>query len=60
VLTHGVQTGDVTSTSALVWTRADGPARMLVEVSLDPSFQHVRRLPGPMLTPDTDGTAGFG
>ncbi|MCT2586624.1 alkaline phosphatase D family protein [Actinophytocola gossypii] len=56
VLTHGVQTGDVTSHGAILWTRADRPARMLVEVSRDPSFRHARRLRGPVLTPDTDGT----
>lgn len=56
VLTHGVQSGDVTSTGGLVWTRADRPARMLVEVASDPSFRHARRLRGPLLTPDTGGT----
>jgi alkaline phosphatase D len=56
VLTHGVQTGDVTTDGALVWTRADRPSRMLVEVSSDPSFRHARRLRGPVLTPATDGT----
>nr|CEL21275.1 Alkaline phosphatase precursor [Kibdelosporangium sp. MJ126-NF4] len=56
MLTHGVQTGDVTTDGALVWTRADRPSRMLVEVSHDPSFRYARRLRGPVLTPDTDGT----
>src|SRR5689334_14287932 len=56
VLTHGVQSGDVTTDGALVWTRADRPSRMLVEVSRDPSFRHARRLRGPVLTPDTGGT----
>jgi alkaline phosphatase D len=56
VLTHGVQSGDVSSTGAIVWTRADRPARMLVEVAFDPSFRHSRRVRGPVLTPDTDGT----
>lgn len=56
VLTHGVQTGDVTTDGALVWTRADRPSRMLVEVSNDPSFRRSRTLRGPVLTPATDGT----
>jgi alkaline phosphatase D len=56
VLTHGVQSGDVSSTSGLVWTRADRPSRMIVEVSRDASFRHVRHVRGPLLTPDTDGT----
>ncbi|RJQ79432.1 alkaline phosphatase [Pseudonocardiaceae bacterium YIM PH 21723] len=56
LLTHGVQSGDVTSTSGLVWTRSDRPARMIVEVSPDPSFRFKRTVAGPWLTPDTDGT----
>ncbi|WP_026423120.1 alkaline phosphatase D family protein [Actinokineospora inagensis] len=56
VLTHGVQTGDVTTDGAIVWTRADRASRMLVEVSRDPSFRNARQLCGPVLTPDTDGT----
>ena len=30
VLTHGVQTGDVTRRTAIVWARADRPSRMVV------------------------------
>ncbi|AIJ21861.1 alkaline phosphatase D family protein [Amycolatopsis methanolica] len=56
VLTHGIQSGDVTPNSALVWTRADRPSRMIVEVSRDPSFRDVRTVRGPLLTPDTGGT----
>ena len=28
VLTHGVQSGDATADSAVVWTRADRPGRL--------------------------------
>jgi alkaline phosphatase D len=56
VLTHGVQSGDVSTDGALVWTRADCPSRMYVEVAGDPSFRHVRRVRGPVLTPETGGT----
>ncbi|MDL5156362.1 alkaline phosphatase D family protein [Actinomycetospora termitidis] len=56
VLTHGVQAGEVTADSALVWARADRPSRMVVEVASDPSFANARRLDGPELTPDTDLT----
>jgi alkaline phosphatase D len=55
-LTHGVQSGDVVRGSGLVWARADRPARMVVEVAEDPAFTHVRRVVGPLLTPDTDFT----
>ncbi|WBB57727.1 alkaline phosphatase D family protein [Streptomyces sp. WMMC500] len=55
-VSHGVQTGDVTANSAIVWTRADRPARMLVEVSRRPDFRHSLTVPGPLLTPDSDLT----
>ncbi|TWP47451.1 alkaline phosphatase [Lentzea tibetensis] len=56
VLTHGVQSGDVTWDGGLVWTRADKPSRMIVEVSTDPHFRLTRRIRGPLLTPETGGT----
>jgi alkaline phosphatase D len=56
VLTHGVQSGDVTTDSAIVWSRADRPSRLIVEVSRDESFRHARRVRGPVLSPDTGGT----
>ena len=56
VLTHGVQTGDVTTDGAIVWTRADRPARMLVEVADNEDFRHSHVVRGPVLTPATDGT----
>ncbi|WP_434448927.1 alkaline phosphatase D family protein [Lentzea sp. E54] len=56
ILTHGVQSGDVTWDGGIVWTRADRPSRMLVEVSNDPGFRLSRRLRGPLLTPETGGT----
>ncbi|MTE22165.1 alkaline phosphatase [Streptomyces sp. TRM43335] len=52
----GVQVGEVTTTSGLVWVRADRPARMLVEVSTTESFRNPRRMYGPLLGPDTDFT----
>jgi alkaline phosphatase D len=55
-LTHGVQSGDATPDSAMVWTRADRPSRMWVTVSNDPSFKNPRLVRGPALTPDTDFT----
>lgn len=56
VLTHGVQSGDVTAESAIVWTRADRPSRMIVEIARDPSFKNARTLRGPLLSPETGGT----
>lgn len=56
VLTHGVQSGDPLPGSALVWTRADRPSRMVVEVSDRSDLAHADRVDGPVLTPDTDYT----
>ncbi|MFF8845348.1 alkaline phosphatase D family protein [Streptomyces sp. NPDC015127] len=52
----GVQTGDVTTTSGLVWVRSDRPARMIVETAATESFRGARRRHGPLLGPDTDFT----
>ena len=45
----GVQTGDVTCDSGLVWVRSDRPARMIVETSATESFRNARRWHGPLL-----------
>ncbi|TPQ16151.1 alkaline phosphatase D family protein [Streptomyces sporangiiformans] len=52
----GVQTGDVTAHSGLVWVRSDRPARMVVETSATESFRNPRRWQGPILGADTDFT----
>ncbi|MGW3914433.1 alkaline phosphatase D family protein [Streptomyces sp. NPDC005070] len=52
----GVQTGDVTTDSGLVWVRSDRPARMVVETSATASFRESRRWHGPLLGADTDFT----
>ncbi|WP_405702201.1 alkaline phosphatase D family protein [Streptomyces sp. NBC_01383] len=52
----GVQVGDVTASSALVWVRSDRPARMVVETSATESFRRPRRWHGPLLGPGTDFT----
>ncbi|MGQ4427778.1 PhoD-like phosphatase N-terminal domain-containing protein, partial [Streptomyces violaceoruber] len=52
----GVQAGDVTSHSGLVWVRSDRPARMIVETSATESFRHAHRRHGPLLGRDTDFT----
>jgi alkaline phosphatase D len=41
-ITHGLQSGDVSIDSGVVWARADRPARMLVEVSTTDSFRVIR------------------
>jgi alkaline phosphatase D len=57
VLPSGVASGDITSQSAILWSRSDRPARMLVEYATTESFRHSRRLVGPAALPDSDFTA---
>ncbi|MFE1349712.1 alkaline phosphatase D family protein [Streptomyces sp. NPDC058757] len=52
----GVQTGDVTAHTGLVWVRSDRPARMIVETSATESFRRVHRHHGPLLGTGTDFT----
>ncbi|MFD9035149.1 alkaline phosphatase D family protein [Streptomyces sp. NPDC059567] len=52
----GVQTGDVTSSSGLVWVRSDRPARMIVETSASESFRRTHRHVGPLLGAGGDFT----
>ncbi|WP_327358150.1 alkaline phosphatase D family protein [Streptomyces sp. NBC_01304] len=52
----GVQAGDVTAHSGLVWVRSDRPARMVVETSATESFRNPTRWQGPLLGPGTDFT----
>lgn len=52
----GVQTGDVTSDSGLVWVRSDRPARMIVETSATESFRNPCRWHGPLLGAGSDFT----
>ncbi len=57
VITHGVQSGDVSVDSGVVWARADRPARMLVEVATTDSFKDIRHTVFVDALPETDITA---
>jgi alkaline phosphatase D len=54
LLTHGIQSGDVTNCTGIVWGRADRPSRMLVEVARTPRFKDAVWIEGPVLQPDHD------
>ncbi len=54
---YGVQSGDVTSSSAIVWSKADRLARLVVEWDTDPRFSSPRRVEGPVATAASDFTA---
>jgi alkaline phosphatase D len=57
LITHGVQSGDVTVDSGVVWARADRPARMLVEIAATESFKHIRHAVFVDALPESDFTA---
>ncbi|MBM7519722.1 alkaline phosphatase D family protein [Nocardioides nitrophenolicus] len=52
----GVQSGDVRPGSAVLWSKADRPSRLVAEISRDPSFRRAHTVRGPVVTPDTDLT----
>lgn len=52
----GVQSGDVTASSAVVWSKTDRPARMLVEVAATESFRGIRGRWRVDVGPDSDHT----
>jgi alkaline phosphatase D len=56
-ITHGVQSGDVSVDSAVVWARADRPARMQVEISTTESFKVVQQGAYVDALPESDFTA---
>lgn len=57
VIGHGVQSGDVATDGGVIWSRADRPSQMLVEVSTTESFRNARVLPPIAALPETDFTA---
>lgn len=56
-LTHGIQFGDVLSDCAIVWSRTDRPATMLIEYSFNPDFKDSKVIQGPPAFENTDYTA---
>jgi alkaline phosphatase D len=57
LITHGIQSGDVSNDSAVVWARADRPARMLAEIATTDSFKTIHRAVFVDALPETDFTA---
>jgi alkaline phosphatase D len=56
-ITHGVQSGDVSVDSGMVWARADRPARMLIEAATTDSFRNIVFASSADALPETDFTA---
>src|SRR5215472_19125290 len=57
LITHGIQSSDVSADSAVIWARADRPARMLAEVATSDSFKTIERAVFVDALPETDCTA---
>ncbi|MBI3951389.1 MAG: alkaline phosphatase D family protein, partial [Acidobacteria bacterium] len=55
--THGQASGDVTDSSAIIWTRVSRAARVFVEVALNPSFTSSRTTEPILVGAETDFTA---
>ena len=58
-LPSGIASGDVAADGAILWARADRPARMLIEVADNRSFENSRRLFGPHVLASSDFTGKF-
>ncbi|MDX6250175.1 MAG: alkaline phosphatase [Kribbellaceae bacterium] len=56
-LTSGIASGDVTSNSAVVWSRTDRPGRLVVDLTSHGRFDRAIRLRGPVTSADDDFTA---
>jgi alkaline phosphatase D len=57
VITHGVQSGDVSVDCGVVWARADRPARMLVEAATSDTFDAIHSAVFVDALPESDFTA---
>jgi alkaline phosphatase D len=56
-LTSGIQIGDVTADRAIIWSRTDRPARLVVERSFHADFRDAVRVRGPLALDTSDYTA---
>ena len=53
----GVQSGDVSMDRAVIWSRTDRPARLIVEYATTASFANLQRVMGPAALPESDFSA---
>lgn len=55
-ITHGVSSGDVSQDKAVIWSRSDRPAKMIVDVASNESFKNAKRFYGPEVLENSDFT----
>jgi alkaline phosphatase D len=56
-LEQGIQIGDVRAHRAVIWSRSDRPARLMVEYDFNPRFAHPILVRGPFALDTSDYTA---
>ena len=56
LVTHGVQSGDVSLNSGVIWSRTDRPSRMLAEISTTESFRDIHDAVAIDALPESDFT----
>lgn len=56
-ITGGIATGDISADQAIVWSRADRPAQLLVDLATNEQFRDARSLKGPLALESSDFTA---
>lgn len=56
-LTHGVGSGDVEATRAVLWARCDRPARLIAELAAQPDFHRAQTVLGSLATEANDYNA---
>ncbi len=57
LVANGIASGDVTESTAIIWSRTDLPSRMVVEWDTTDAFRSPRRVTGPVTGPEADFTA---
>nr|WP_234301100.1 alkaline phosphatase D family protein [Sphaerospermopsis aphanizomenoides] len=54
---YGVASGDINSNSAVIWSRSNYSARMIIEYATDENFRNSSRITGQVASNNTDFTA---
>jgi len=57
LITHGLQSGDVSTSSGVVWTRVDRSARVFFDIATSDSFKEIHKSVFVDALPETDFTA---
>ena len=57
-MAQGIQIGDVSQGRAIIWSRTDRPAQLMVEYAFNREFDHAQRLTGPFALAPRRSAAG--